>query len=677
MVESPGATSTMSEQLARPALFAPGARSWLAGSGPYALLALTILAFSHAWQEGRLVLDGPGVALYLRVALNQWRHTGRIPYWQPQFFSGTPAFALAPSAPTLALLPLARLVGADRAVQVASLALQIIGAWGAFVLARSLWRSVPAALVAGLAYGLSPVVIEYAALYGQETSLGVLALTPWLAWSVRRAFRGNGARYVVLSGLVAALAILQQAEHAYALVVMCGCLLVVRLAEVRHISASPRSEMKAVGARALALVAVILGTLAYWLFPLVALHGRFLATIWVDVPTALHNGLGGLLAAEPGASMTRTGALHGAVGISYNVLSSGAFYLGGASLALTAVSLVLLTRQDDDGTFPALLLASSFCLWTSTAALPLARSGLAARSEVLPFLVIGLLAGLTLVVFIQRLHLGRWERPAMVAGVAVALAVPYVTPFLILRAVAPFASLLDFPRLYPLAAVGLALGTAYPVTLVAPVITRRVTQESSAERALPILGASVVALLIAGVFVIDVLPYTSYYRVHQPDRSVAYGPFLTSLAADHRDIRIASANWGDPQVDATLAASGRPLAVGWPFPVSSEDAYRLTERPLLGPSGYLLHALALSATAYITGEDLLHPAATNVAVSGLHVTNNPYVLSMVRAYDRAVLVGDPAAGSRDWPSPWRRNTSGPSPAVRPQGTSWARSWRVL
>src|SRR5205085_816269 len=73
-------------------------------------------------------------------AVDHLQHGGGIPYWMPEMWGGTPAWALAPSFPTLALVPLAIVTGPDTAVKLATLAAQAVGGWGAFVLAQSLWQ---------------------------------------------------------------------------------------------------------------------------------------------------------------------------------------------------------------------------------------------------------------------------------------------------------------------------------------------------------------------------------------------------------------------------------------------------------------------------------------------------------------------------------------------------------
>jgi hypothetical protein len=200
----------------------------------FAAVAAAVLGFSWGWP-GQLVLDGPGVALYVQLALDHLEQGG-VPYWLPDMWAGSPAWALAPSFPVLSLLPVTILVGAETAVKLATLAAQIAGGWGVFVLAQSLWdrKTTVLPLTAAVIYALHPLFVSHGALFGHETSIWVMAVTPWLAWSVRKALTGTGRRYAVLAGLLAGFAVLQQAEHAYGLVLMCLCQLAIELGRARR-----------------------------------------------------------------------------------------------------------------------------------------------------------------------------------------------------------------------------------------------------------------------------------------------------------------------------------------------------------------------------------------------------------------------------------------------------------
>ena len=157
-----------------------------------ALLTAVLAAFSGLWTGGALLIDGPGIALYVRLATDYLTAIGRVPYWVPEMWSGAPVWALAPSLPAMMLVPVASIFGPAVAVKVAILAFQVIGGVGAYVLARSIWGRTPANLVAALVYTLHPFVISHGPLAGAETASGVLAAVPWLVWTLRLGPAGRG-----------------------------------------------------------------------------------------------------------------------------------------------------------------------------------------------------------------------------------------------------------------------------------------------------------------------------------------------------------------------------------------------------------------------------------------------------------------------------------------------------
>jgi hypothetical protein len=49
-----------------------------------------VVAFTGMWP-GDVVLDGPGLSLYVRLALDHWRRGDGIPALLPELWAGTPA----------------------------------------------------------------------------------------------------------------------------------------------------------------------------------------------------------------------------------------------------------------------------------------------------------------------------------------------------------------------------------------------------------------------------------------------------------------------------------------------------------------------------------------------------------------------------------------------------------
>ncbi|HVL28280.1 MAG TPA: YfhO family protein, partial [Acidimicrobiales bacterium] len=612
-----------------PALALPRLHPAAVTAGALAFLTLAVAAFTRMWAEGGLVLDGPGVSLFVRLSLDHWQGLG-VPYWWSDMWSGSPVWSLAPSFPVLMLVPLAAVVGPDEAVKLASVAAQVVGAWGAFVLVRSLWQRLPAAVVAGVVYGLHPLFASHA-LFGHETSLWVMAATPWLVWSLRLALRGDGALYVALAGLLIGFAILQQAEHVYALAILCAALLAVEVARARFTRGGPRS-VGGVLFRAVVVVALGLGVIAHWLLPFVTSHEHFVLTTPDSVRAVLVEGIAGDLGREMGLFVNRAEAVNGSVGFERDLLA-GNFYLSWVALALTLLTLPFLGRHDRDGCLTAVLFASAVGVWMSTAAVPLAVSGPAERRQLLPFIVVGGLAGLLVGSFISRLRLGRAAAVGGVLTTGLLVGLPYFAPFLALQRVIPFLESIRFPRFYHVAALGMAMGSAYAVVLV------QRWAEGRDRRAAPVLAAAA-GLVVLGAFVIDAHPYRSYYRTQPPGRDAAYADLEARLAALAATDRLGLGGYGDPGAVDRLLQTGRELATGWPHPLAARDLWRLNGESFFGPTGFRDAALGLSGVSQLVEEHFVKPEEGGPQVGEVRLIPNPDVLPMVRAYDRAVVVGD-------------------------------------
>ncbi len=620
-------------------------------AGCLGLLAFAVVAFTGAWTKGQVTLDGAGVALYARLGVDHIREGG-LPYWLPEMWAGSPAWALAPSFPVYFLLPFTTLFGPEVGVKVVTLLTQVVGAWGTFVLARSLWsqrrESLPVdplipAVLAGLFYGLHPLFISHGALFGHETSVWVMAATPWLVWSFRLALIGAGARYIALAGLVAAFAVLQQAEHAYSLVVLCACMLAVEAARAR-VEGAGSGSVTAVLLRGGTAAVIGLALVAHWLAPFLSLADSFVFTPAESVRAVLVDGIGGALGRHPDAWLSRPEPLSGTVSFEQitrafdrlDGVGSGGFYLSLLLVGLTLVTLILLARHDDDdGHLTAILFASAIGIWLSSGGVALASSDLAERGILLPFAILGVTVGALVGGFLRRLRLGR---VAIAAGVIAAMffvILPYITPFLALQKVVPFLSSIRFPRFYPVAMLGLALGAVYPLTMVAAWAYRR-----RAEYAPLLTGA--LALALAGAFLVDIDAYRSYYRLRPPDSVAASADAARRLAAEGDDFRVAAYSFGDPRLIESLLAADQELSVGWPHPLAGKDLWSLTGSAVASLSrGYRDSALALSSTAFLASEKVTEKAG-RARVSEIVLERNPRWLPMVRAYDQAVVVEEPS-----------------------------------
>ena len=121
--------------------------------------------------------------LFLRDELR----SGRLPFWNPYQYAGTPYWSNGSSAP---LFPL-HLLFAALPLQAGWVLLPwlrwMAAGMGARALARALGLSEPAALLAAIVYPLSGMLVGFA-LYPMG---GALALVPWVLWAVERLAAGR------------------------------------------------------------------------------------------------------------------------------------------------------------------------------------------------------------------------------------------------------------------------------------------------------------------------------------------------------------------------------------------------------------------------------------------------------------------------------------------------------
>jgi len=616
-----------------PPLWAPGLAGGVARhpiASVTALLTALLAAFSGMWTGGSLLIDGPGIALYVRLATDYVTAIGRVPYWIPEMWSGSPVWALAPSLPALMLVPVASIFGADVAVKVAVLAFQVIGGVGTYVLARSIWGRTPANLVAALVYTLHPFVISHGVLAGAETASGVLAAVPWLVWSLRLGLRGEGTRYVVVAGLVTGFAVLHQAELAYGLAILCGLLVVSEVGRLRSTGSS--SRLGPVIGRAAAVGGLALGLAAHWLLPFRAMSRWFILSPPELVEGELYNGIGASVGREIGIFFSRTTGLAGTISFSREGILSEFFYLGWVCVFVSLLSLVLISRRDGERTLATVLLVALVGVWMSTAAVPLVSSGPALRHQWPALALAGAAAGLALGAYVRRLGLGRGGRVVALAGaLALVAALPFVTPFLGLQTFVPLLASLRSPRFYVVAPLGLALGTAYPVVHLA--------REALHRPSWRVLRPAVLAAIIGAAFLLDVLPYRSFYRLNPPTDEVAYQQMTASLAAVGGDARISTGTI-DPRSITAVMATGRRLSVGWPHPLAGVHNWRLSGEAYVAPFGYREAAYGLSSTGYLAVEETSGSGTPDEAVATIRLIRNPRLLPLVRTYDQAVVVGD-------------------------------------
>ena len=605
-------------------------RSALGGTGAaFAALAAAVLAFTGGWTRGALVIDGPGIVVYMRLTLRYLLADGRVPYWLPDMWAGSPVWAIGPSFSAFLPLPIAAVTGPEVAVKVGILGLQIAGAWGAFVLARSLWRSTPAALVAGVVYGITPLVVSHAALSGSESTMGVIAAAPWLIWALRHGLRGQGTRYLIVAGVAAAFAVLHQAEYAYGLALL-GFFQV--LGEVGH---NRRHDTGVTVRRLLArtglAVVVCLGLIAHWIVPFLAMSKSFVLSPPELVQGELLRGVGHAVGQELGYFLQRQSGLTGVVSVYRENLLAFALYLGVVPVVVTCLSALLVARRRGDRTFSGVLVATALAVWLSTGAVALAFSGPVLRGQVVPMIVLATLVGAVVGGFVRRLGLGRAALPVLGGVLVVLVAVPYLTPFLTMQRLVPLLDSIRFSRFYVITVLALALGTAWPVAHVGEWLP------AGPER-LRRLAPGALAAVLAVAVVADAWPYRSFYWLETPESADAYAASAAELATMAPGTRIATPSQ-DPRTVDLLLRQGKELSLGWPHPVAYSQLWRVTVGALVVPAGYGHAALGLSSTAYILQELTENQSTAEEVVSGLKLTPIP-ALPRVRAYDQVVVMGD-------------------------------------
>ncbi|MEN3315546.1 MAG: hypothetical protein V7605_1780, partial [Acidimicrobiaceae bacterium] len=607
----------------------------------FAFLAVAVVLYTGGWRHGDLLVDGPGESMFLRVLLAHWRAGNGIPAWIPDMWTGTPAWDLVGVLHLAVMLPFAGLFGAQAAVKIGIIGAEVVGAWGSFVLARSLWGRTWPAVVAGLMYGLHPFFASAGPLSGHEPSLWVFAVTPWLAWALRKGLRREGPQFIAAAGLLVGFALLEQAEHAYSLVLLCGILVVVELSRARRAGPGPLRPMGVV-VRAGAVVLIGLGVVAHWLVPFVVRSKAFILTPPEDVRTGLEL-IAGALGRRPQAFLTRAVPLVGTYDFEKlttqslrmdGAVASG-FYLSLVCVALTGITVLWLARRDDDdGTLSAILFVSALGLWMSTGTISLAAGGLATLRHSPALAVLGVAVGLLGGNLLRRLRLGRAGTILAAVAAVLLFTLPFLTPITATQHLIPFLSTIRFPRLYPLSAMGVALGAAFPIVLVERWVAR--TPDRSHH-----IGPAV-AILVMVAFVIDVAPYRSYYSLHIPSSTAAYEDAAPTLGAVGSDYRVATQFDGDPETVSALLRAGTEVSVGWPHPLASPTVWKLTDEAMeASPVGYRNRALGLSSTAYVVTQYLTDITEVNRTITHLSLEPNPSALPIVRAYQQVAVVKDP------------------------------------
>jgi uncharacterized protein (DUF2249 family) len=411
--------------------------------------------------------------------------------------------------------------------------------------------------------------------------------------------------------------------------------------------------------RAGVVVVLALGTTAFWLVPFLVMKDAFVLTPPSDVRASLDL-LSGALGRRPGAFLTRAGPeavtydfgrlVEDFLAMKGNVAAS--FYLGWAAVVGTLVTVVLIARRndDDDGTLCAVLIASVLGIWLSLGTVPLAGSNLTTVSGAGALVVVGTLSGLLIGAFLRRLQLGRRAVAWAVACALALFAAPYVSPIVAAQRFVPFLEYIRFPRFWPLAAMGVALGAAYPL-----VVLQR-WAEGRQRRLAPLFGAAT-ALAMCGILFADLAPYRGYYALTGPDHGEAHAEMLEALGSLPLGERVAVRSFTDPSLARTLTANGWQVSTGWPHAAASREVWQLTAAALDAPIGFRHAALGLLSTGWVVSEELGPLDEEPRRVTGVALDPNPYVRPMVRAYEQVVALEDGSIAPELAVAMARRNVS--------------------
>ena len=661
LVPAPGAAAPRRRRLR--ATRAARELGW--GTLVVASYAVAVVAFTGGWNEGSLVIDGPGSVLWVRLATENAAR-GDIPWWIGELWTGTPAWALAPSLPVIELVPLARRWGPERAVEVAALASLVAGGVGTYALVLAWWGQRVSAFVAGALFAFSPLALAHQGLFGWEPVGWVMAATPWFILATRSALRRGGGRRVVGTAAVGAFAVLHQAEYAYYVAAFGAALVAAELGRavawfrdgVPEVTTEPvgadadladdgfpvlrgaldpppdRPTPSRVVARAAAIALLTGGLLAFWLGPLLTLSDAFVLTPDTQVRRELTQGLAAEFGAHPEAFFTRT-TFDGEGLPSLFRPEGGAFYLGAVAVGLAVAALPFLRRHDEAGSATAVAVVGLFALWLSSAGVPLGDSDPVRGGRVVGFVAVGAILGLVAVSLVTRLRRPAVQAVALLVVVAAVAAVPLVTPFTFLRSVVPLLQHVRFPRLYPGGAFAVVLLGGLALSLAEARVRARLPRGSRLVTA----GAAALVLAAAAV---DVAPYAHMFRLRPPPQDVALQTGVAEMLEGEDDVRIGTPHIPQAGLIDALHRTGFPLVSGWPHPLADPGVWRLTGAIENAPPDYVVRAMGVLAATHVVTRGAVAPVGARPVREAGWMTPVPRSLPFARVARGAVVLDDAA-----------------------------------
>lgn len=176
--------------------------------GPLILVAMTLACYWTPMTSSAtsILWDAADYYQVVQNYLSQELHAGRIPFWSPYPWSGYPFLADPQVGAWYPLNWPFFLIGVSaRVLFVEHWLHALLACLGAYFLAWRLVRNRPAAVLAGLCYGLSGFFVGHSS---HTTMLQGAAWMPWLLLLLDLALESHALRFTILGGLAAGMLIL-------------------------------------------------------------------------------------------------------------------------------------------------------------------------------------------------------------------------------------------------------------------------------------------------------------------------------------------------------------------------------------------------------------------------------------------------------------------------------------
>ena len=168
--------------------------------------ALTLFAIQALLKPGLPTTADLNIHMVRTVAYEQsWAAGVIVPRWAPNmaYGYGYPLFIFAPPLPYLLAMAIHSLgISLETAFKLLLSLIMLLYALGMYLLARDLYRSRAAGLIAATAYVLAPFALREALLYGGNVpQFLAIALFPWSLWSASRAVTTRSPGWLVIAAV--------------------------------------------------------------------------------------------------------------------------------------------------------------------------------------------------------------------------------------------------------------------------------------------------------------------------------------------------------------------------------------------------------------------------------------------------------------------------------------------